>query len=225
MRRYQNSPLPQALQKQQRRSLYIKQHQAFDMLQEAQVKMQEQAASPKHINLAVSIDRTSLSPCITVSPVNTSDGSSLRIPFDYDLKNRTIFETASPIASQIISFLGLPSESHEPLQRYIHNLWPIFREKEAFLLSTRASIADNEVVVHEARFGFDDAAFRSSGRQKEVHALRDIRDEVPEEVKAEKQGAIYVKYGFSSWMLCTFGVTNFSLGWMEKEASGLWVRA
>jgi succinyl-CoA synthetase alpha subunit len=185
--------MSQAPQKQQRRSLYIKQHQAFDILQKGHIKTQEKAVSSKHINLAVGIDRTSLSPCITVSSANSSEESFLRIPFNY---HRIIFEKASPIVSQIISFLGLPLENHEPLQEYIRKLWPIFMEKEAFLMSTRASITDNVVVVHEARFGFDDAAFRSAGRQKEVHALRDIRDEVPEEVKAERQGAIYVKYGF-----------------------------
>lgn len=221
MRRFKNPPMSQTPQTQQRRSLYIKQHQAFGILQKGNVKTQEKAVSPEDINLAMAIDRTTLSPCITVSAANSSDGSFLRIPFDYDRRSSKIFEKAGPIAQEIVSFSGLSSECHEPLLKYIRQLWPIFSAKEAFLLSTRVSINDKGLVVHEARFGFDDAAFKSAGRQKEVHALRDLRDEVLEEVKAERQGAIYVKYGIFLDSLCR--VTNFSVGSTEREASGLWV--
>lgn len=54
--------------------------------------------------------------------------------------------------------------------------------------------ADGSFEVHGARFGFDDAAFRSSGRQKDIQALRNIAEEVPEEVEAEKDGIVYIKF-------------------------------
>lgn len=54
--------------------------------------------------------------------------------------------------------------------------------------------ADGSFEVHGARFGFDDAAFRSSGRQKDIQALRNIAEEVREEVEAEKDGIVYIKF-------------------------------
>lgn len=53
---------------------------------------------------------------------------------------------------------------------------------------------DGKLEVYDARFGFDDAAYRSAGRQEEVHQLRDKEEEVPEEVVAEKDGIVYIKY-------------------------------
>lgn len=57
--------------------------------------------------------------------------------------------------------------------------------------------ADGKLEVYDARFGFDDAAYRSAGRQEEVHKLRDMKEEVLEEVVAEKDGIVYVKYVLS----------------------------
>jgi succinyl-CoA synthetase alpha subunit len=98
------------------------------------------------------------------------------------------------IPAQLASFLGLPEAGHESLGQLIQKLWGIFKTKEAFVLETRASLSPEGVVeIHGARFGFDDAAFRSSGRQDEVHQLRDLSEEVAEEIEAEKHGIIYVK--------------------------------
>lgn len=76
----------------------------------------------------------------------------------------------------------------------VQALWDIFREKEAFVLETQIGTAANGgLEVHTARFGFDDAAFRSSGRQEEIHRLRNIAEEVPAEVEAEKDGIVFIK--------------------------------
>lgn len=53
--------------------------------------------------------------------------------------------------------------------------------------------SEESLQVSGAKFGFDDAAYRSSGRQQEVHSLRSDAEEVPEEVEAEKDGIVYVK--------------------------------
>jgi succinyl-CoA synthetase alpha subunit len=91
--------------------------------------------------------------------------------------------------------LGLPASSHPQLAGFVQALWEIYKEKEAFTLETQIAVsADGTLEVHGARFGFDDAAFRSSGRQEDVHKLRDTSEEVAEEVEAEKDGIVYVKY-------------------------------
>ena len=47
-------------------------------------------------------------------------------------------------------------------------------EKEAFLLETMVVERLGEIKVVHARFGFDDAAFRTMGRQADIQALRDL---------------------------------------------------
>lgn len=77
------------------------------------------------------------------------------------------------------------------------HLWRIFRDREAYLLEVRVRQSEEGwLEVLNARFGFDDAAFRSAGRQESLHRLRRKEEEVSEEVEAEKDGIVYVKYVF-----------------------------
>jgi len=161
MRRFRTS----SLRIEQRRSLYVKPHQAFDMLKKAHIETHEKPASPGDINLAMGIDRTSLSPCITVSSSDSPNQDPLRLPFAQDMKTSSANKEADSLAKEIVTSFGLPPSRAEPLRGFIRKLWRLFVDKEAFLLSTRLSVAE-KVVVHEARLGFDDAAFRSAGRQR-----------------------------------------------------------
>lgn len=175
---------------QQKRSLYIKQFQAFDILKQNGVAVSE-AASPSDISVSISVDRTALSPCITASPCAAFDPvKSRKFPFRYIQDDFT----DSPLITAVGSHLGLTQSAHDKLAGLIQALWAIFKEKEAFVLETQiGTAADGSIEVHGARFGFDDAAFRSSGRQEEIHRLRNPAEEVPEEVEAEKDGIVYVK--------------------------------
>lgn len=95
----------------------------------------------------------------------------------------------------IIEHLQLKPSSTKPLTRILHNVVNLFMTKEAFVLETRLSIlSSSDLAISSARFGFDDAAFRSAQRQADVHALRNVQDEVAEEVEAEKDGIVYIKY-------------------------------
>ncbi|KAJ6013832.1 hypothetical protein N7540_008423 [Penicillium herquei] len=186
MRRFNPAPRPA----QQKRSLYIKQFQAFDILKEKAIPVSEQAQS-SDISVSISIDRCTLSPCIVASPSAEFDpAQSRKFPFRY---TQTDFQNESLI-SDVASHVGLPESCRDTLAGLVQALWTIFKEKEAFVLETRVgSTADGKLEVHGARFGFDDAAFRSSGRQQEVHSLRNTAEEAPEEVEAEKDGIVYVK--------------------------------
>lgn len=174
---------------QQKRSLYIKQFQAFDILKQKSIPVSK-AASDSDVSVSISVDRTALSPCITASPSAEFDPTqSRKFPFSYTQDN---FGN-SPLIAKVASHLDLPESAHDKLAGLIQALWEIFREKEAFVLETRVGIADGQLEVNSARFGFDDAAFRSAGRQEEIHHLRNTAEEVPEEVEAEKDGIVYVK--------------------------------
>ena len=175
---------------QQKRSLYVKQFQAFDILKQKNIAVSEDDFD-SDVSVSISVDRTALSPCITASSSAEFDAAQTRkFPFSY---THNTFDN-SPLIAAVASHLGLPEASHGNLARLVQGLWEIFKEKEAFLLETRVgSAADGSLGVHGARFGFDDAAFRSSGRQEDIHRLRNTAEEGPEEIEAEKDGIVYVK--------------------------------
>lgn len=176
----------------QKRSLYIKQSQALDILKQKSVIFSE-TPSASDFAVSVSIDRTALSPCIIAAPAAESDPSQFRrFPFSYAQRN---INEGGSLIPEVASHVGLPVSAHGRLSGLVQALWEIFQEKEAFVLETRVgSTSDGSLEVHGARFGFDDAAFRSSGRQEDIHRLRNTAEEVPEEVEAEKDGIVYVKY-------------------------------
>lgn len=161
------------------------------MLRGQSIPVSDAAVSNDGFALSISVDRSSLSPCIVASPTldpETSLALSRKFPFDY----------ANPDFSNlkaVVSHLKLPEAAQQKLQELVQKLWTIFKEKEAFLLETKVTSTPNGALeVRGARFGFDDAAYRSSGRQEDIHKLRNKEEEVPEEVEAEKDGIVYVKY-------------------------------
>lgn len=177
------------------RTLYVTQFQALDMLKEKSIPVNEMTASPDDISISVTIDRTALSPCVIASPPPNPDEGSYARKFPFDYASANVKE--APFINDIVSHLHLSgtSQAHAALASLIDSVWQIFKEKEAFLLETRVNISPGgKLEVRGARFGFDDAAFRSSGRHGDVHRLRDKAEEVWEEVEAEKDGIVYVKY-------------------------------
>ncbi|KAL4976397.1 succinyl-CoA synthetase-like protein [Aspergillus desertorum] len=182
----------QALPKSQTRTLYIKQFQAFEMLKHRGIPVNEASPSASDVYLSLTIDRTALSPALVASTSAGFEPSySVRLPFSYTKEN---FDASDSVIAAVATQLSLPTSAHVVLARLVQTLWQIFKQKEAFVLKVRANrSAESGLEVRGARFGFDDAAFRSSGRQGEIHALRDVKEEVPEEVEAEKDGIVYIK--------------------------------
>lgn len=174
----------------QRRSLWIRQDLAFDLLRKQGVNASEYSGSGKQRLLAVAVDRVSKSPAILASPATDPDkmhAEAKFFPFDY----RTGFDESQ--APAIAEHLQLTGSAADYLPKLIKQLVTLYMEKEAFLLETKFVERLGELKVTGARFGFDDAAFKSNKRQAEVHALRKVEDEVPEEVEAEKDGIVYIK--------------------------------
>lgn len=113
-----------------------------------------------------------------------------KFPFAYGSDGAT----TDAMLENVSKHLGMEGVAQKGLASLISNLVDIFMSKEAILLETKFAIRDDgNLQIQAAHFGFDDAAFRSSGRQKEIHALRDKEVEVREELMAEKEGMIYVK--------------------------------
>jgi len=183
---------------QQSRSLYIKPHQALDMLKQKALTVRKTPPSgpesKSSFSLSLTVDRTALSPCFIASPTpDFNTAKSRKFPFPY--KTTDLKTEKNPLVRDIASNLHLPKTVQPRLATLAQELWKIFREKEAFSLEVKVHpSADGKLEVYDARFGFDDAAYSSAGRQEEVHKLRNKEEEIPEEVAAEKDGIVYVKY-------------------------------
>ncbi|KAK2761545.1 hypothetical protein FQN54_001373 [Arachnomyces sp. PD_36] len=194
LRRYRPNIRSDRIASTQARTLYIKQDQAFDMLREKGVTTVDATEDGNDFKLSISIDRTALSPCISASPTANPTDSLARtrkFPFRYGKKE---FDANSTQMKDVAHHLGLPKSANEQLAVLVQKLVDIFMSKEAFLLETQVTTSTaGELQVNGARFGFDDAAFKSSKRQEDVHNLRNKSEEVPEEVEAEKDGIVYVK--------------------------------
>lgn len=181
------------MQAEQKRTLYVKQSQAFDMLKEKGIPTIDVPTSAEEFLLAISIDRSVASPCIIAS--TSTDPSDMfersrKFPFTYG----TNAVDDKTLMADVFKHLNIPKAAQPEATKLVSDLVDVFMSKEAFVLETTVAVSeDGGIKVQGARFGFDDAAFRSGKRQAEVHALRDKESEVWEEVEAERDGIVYVK--------------------------------
>ncbi|KAH9996599.1 succinyl-CoA synthetase beta chain, SSC-beta [Russula vinacea] len=98
-------------------------------------------------------------------------------------------ETAISVAKK----LGFSSEkATEEAADIFVNLYRIFKEKDATQIEINplAETTDGAVLCMDAKFGFDDNA---EFRQKDVFDLRDISQEEPSEVEAQKANLNFIK--------------------------------
>lgn len=146
--------------------------------------------------IGIIVDRTERCPCIAVAP--TADPSAVdarvkRFPYDWQ---------AGPSESTIRSAIehlqiGSHHTAKQQTTQLIVALAKMYKEKEAIILSGCVSVNDSaNLVLHQPSLTlmFDDAAYRSTKRQEDIHRLRQKDTEVPEEVEAEQDGIVYVKF-------------------------------
>lgn len=142
------------------------------------------------------VDRTERSPCIAVAP--TADPSSIdaRVKrFPYDWQQGPSEQTINS-AIEYLQMDSAPQNAKQQITQLISSFATMYKEKEAIILSGLISIGGSgNLKLHQKSLTlmFDDAAYRSSKRQEDIHRLRQKDLEVPEEVEAEKDGIVYVK--------------------------------
>ncbi|KAI1824220.1 hypothetical protein F4861DRAFT_274844 [Xylaria intraflava] len=180
--------------KQQTRSIYLTQSTASELLRKRGLPVAD-TVPPAHETrlLAVTVNRSTSKPCVIVSPHDNGDAEKMK-RFDYDYKTGA----ASLDMNAIAVHLGLDTKSSDTVKSLgtiITGLVNLFAEKEANLLKTQlmATRGRTPITIAPSRFGFDDAANRSCGRQADVQALRDLSVEDAAEVEVEKDGIVYVK--------------------------------
>lgn len=174
------------------RNIHIPESQSNQMLENRRVTISEDE-NPRNRDyfIEVTIDRVTRAPCIITSysiggESPQSHAKSHPLGLDMGVNGATY--------SSIVKELNCSRDSYESLTRVLTALIDIFFSKEAFSLTARLSRNTNgKMAVARSEFVFDPASFRSSKRQEEVHAMRDVQNEVPEEVEAEKDGIVYIK--------------------------------
>ena len=141
--------------------------------------------------LTLNIDRANYIPCIVTSYSIGGESPQLHaksypLGFDKVVNESTL--------SSIATDLNCKEEPLESLSHLLSSLTDLFFGKDASSLSIRVSRnQQGELAVARAEFTFDDAAFRSSGRNADLQEMREIEREVPEELEAEKDGIVYIK--------------------------------
>lgn len=179
----------------QKRNLHLEGGQAKQLLTERDIPVSEtEKKESDQRYLAITVDRSNRCPAIIASPTTASGRVFARaktFPYDYNegpdqATVRQVMETlhmdsATPAATATVGKL-------------LQALVQLFKEKEAYALSTHISgTEDGNVTVEKASFSFDDSAFKSGKRQQDIFALRDKSKEDADEVEAEKDGIVYVK--------------------------------
>ena len=176
-----------------RRHIHINEDHSNRMLAVMGVPLTEsEDPQSKEYLLTVMVYRTRYTPCIITSL--SIGGESSRhhektYPLGLDKK-----KLEGAMFSSIATDLDCQRESYDSLTKILTAIIEIFFTREGFSLTTRLS-RNNEGMLAVARssFTFDDAAFRSGQRQGDIQEMRDVKDEVPEELEAEKDGIVYIK--------------------------------
>ena len=176
----------------QRRNIHIAENQSNRMLKEMGVTLTE-SEDPRSRDyfLTVTLDRTNYTPCIITSfSIGGESAQNNAKTYPLGLEKHINGSMFSSIATD----LNCQKESFESLTKILSSIVEIFFNKEAFSLTTRVSRNNRgELSVARSSFTFDDAAFRSGKRHGDIQGMRDTKDEVPEEVEAEKDGIVYIK--------------------------------
>ena len=174
------------------RCIHIPESQSFEMLEKIGVPISKsEDPESRDYFLTLAVDRTNCAPCIVTSFSIGGESPQLhaksyRLPMDKVVDDSTF--------SSIATDLKCGEESLKSLSLLLSSLIDIFFDKEASSVSTRVSRdREGKLAIARAEFDFDDAAFRSGKRHADIQQMRDTRNEVPEEVEAEKDGIVYIK--------------------------------
>jgi succinyl-CoA synthetase alpha subunit len=174
----------------QKRTIYLPESTSFDLLREQGINTSPYSGSGSRRLLAIGIDRSARSPCIIASPTLDST-TAKRFPFTYPVEDTLAIDR---IASHLQ--LGRSDTATSSLRSVIRALAAIFKDREAFFLSAHVVERLGAVKVVGANFGLDDAAYRSLGRQADLHqaaAAASLTPDTEAETEAAKHGIVYIR--------------------------------
>lgn len=159
------------------------------------LRVTEHIKSDANWYLAMSVDRESYGPAITISRRGgmTVDEIARLYPdslYTFSFTLSTGITTS--LMSQIQTQLQLSSVQSGNLEHLLHQAFTIFSQKDAtlFEINPMTMSKDGSIASLSTNLVIDDAAKK---RQPELFLLRDKSKEVAEEVEAEEHGLVYVK--------------------------------
>ncbi|KAF1838105.1 succinyl-CoA ligase subunit alpha [Decorospora gaudefroyi] len=182
---------------QQRRSLHLTADQSANLLKAYNINITTPPeGSPSTHYLGISPHRSARSPSIIAAP--TANPSHLpqrvrRFPFDYRQGPSRDAITAATAHLQLDT---APPRSKAQVIQLIHNLWTLYHEKEAIDLHIRLalSVETDEILTYDPYLFFDDAAFTSTKRHRDLHALRSSGSltTTTTDLEAQQAGIVYI---------------------------------
>lgn len=194
-------PVTQATS-QQRRGLLLKPSRETAVVLEPYLRsveglsMSHDSAGSDGFYIGITVDREARQPCIVAAPTTDRTQINQRMKrFPYDWRQGPALETVKA-AVEHMQMDAAPPSAHAQIAGLISALSRMYKEKEAVTLSGCVTIdASSNLVLHQPslHLQFDDAAYRSTKRQEDVHALRQKEREEPVELEAEKHGIVFVK--------------------------------
>ena len=176
----------------QQRHIYIQETRSNKMLQDLGVPIAEdEDPRGRDYFLTITYDRSNYSPCIITSySIGGESAQNHAKSHSLGLDKRVDAAVFSCIAAE----LKCRRESFDSLTKILSSMMQIFFDKDGFELSARLSRNIQGVLaVARSSFKFDDAALRSGKRQDDIQKMRDMGNEINEEVEAEKDGIVYIK--------------------------------
>ena len=190
-RRPQRTSLESTATRGQRRHLYLTEEKSFDLLRQHGVNTSLHPGRGTRRLLAIGIDRSARSPCIIASPHASPrpDTAAKRFPLPSHAG-----ADEQPAVARIAAHMQLGSASTDSLRGVIRGLAALFREREAFLLETHVVERLGALEVVGARFSLDDAAFRSAGRQADIHGEAEAAAEAAGGAReGDGDGIVYIR--------------------------------
>jgi len=195
-----SSPSRTLPQRHQTRNLVIPPTQANQILDPylsdiPNLELSSREPPPEAFYIGLTVDRTERQPCIRTAP--TTDVSTFR-----EKARRFPYDQRSPppdsLVEEAIAHVN-PSAGKETLHALVKALARMYVEKEATTLSGSVSLdpSSGKVTLHATQgmmLAFDDSAWRSCKRHEDIHSLRRKDLEQTQEVEAEKDGIVFVRY-------------------------------
>jgi succinyl-CoA synthetase alpha subunit len=180
----------------QYRSLHLRPDQSADILKDYSIEISPvpQDTTDSRL-LVITVDRTARSPCIIASPT-TKEGQiyqrALRIPFTYGTGPS---EKQISRALEQLQLDAAPPAAKAEAVNLIHQLSRLFHDDEAVSIEVRINVPafSDKLQIYSPNFTFDDAAFKSTKRHQDLHALRDLSIEDAVEYSAEADGIVHIK--------------------------------
>ncbi|CAG9953571.1 unnamed protein product [Clonostachys rosea f. rosea IK726] len=144
-------------------------------------------------SLAMTIDRENCFPVVLVSKTKGTDTDSEVMSFPFSISQGITPELLSRVSKHIARDSPPSQASTESLAKILNGLYKIFTDKDGTNLEiTRLArtATDGSFTCLSTAFTFDDAAAK---RQPDLFALRDVSQDVPEEIEAARYGIVYVR--------------------------------